>query len=121
MARDAVTITTVALNAETAEPAGTAVTPANGQSIAAGGDTRGLLIRLACTAAGGCTFTFQSGSKPPAETASAGDLAVTMANGDESWVALEGARFVQSDGSIHIDNGGSDTGTVQAFRVAQGG
>lgn len=119
MARDAVTVTTLGLNAGTLEPAGTAISVANGASVAAGGDTRGLLIRVAATTGG--DITIQSGSKPPAELASNGDLVQEVATNDERIFVVEGARFIQADGSIWIDFEAATAGTVWAYRLPQGG
>lgn len=122
MARDAVTLTSLSLNGSVVQPAGTAITPANGASIDVGGDARGVIIRVANTAASALNVTFQSGNKPPAELASLGDLVEQIAatSGVEYFV-LEGGRFIQADGTIWADFDTGMTGTIMAFRLPQGG
>lgn len=122
MPRDAVAITSLALNGSVDQPAGTAINVTNGASIAVGGDASGVIVRVANTAASALNVTFKAGSKPPAELASRGDLVEQIAatSGVEYFV-LEGGRFAQTDGAIWLDFQTGMTGTVMAFRLPQGG
>lgn len=118
MARDAVSITTLTLNAGTDEPAGTAITPANGASIPAGGDTRKLLIRVTNTHTSPHTVTIRAGVNPPAFRKGLGDASVTLAaTTGVAYLTVESARFVQADGSIWLDFDSGMTGKVMAFRL----
>ena len=118
MPRDTVAITELDLNAGTAEPAGTTIVPANGASIAAGGCTRKLLIRVTNTHAADHTVTVRAGVHPPAFRSGLGDAAITVpATSGVRYITVESARFVQPDGSIYLDFDTGMTGKVMAFRL----
>lgn len=122
MPRDAVAVTSLALNASVDQPAGTAINPTNGASIAVGGDASGVIVRINNTHATLAKIaTVKAGVKPPAELASRGDLAESIALTGTEYLVLEGGRFVQADGTIWIDFEAAMTGTVMAFRLPQGG
>lgn len=116
MPRDSVTITTLALNGGVAEPSGTTITPANGASIAAGGDTRKLLIRVTNTHTSDHTVTIRAGANPPAFRSGIGDATITVpASTGVRYITVESARFAQADGSIWLDFDTGMTGKVMAF------
>jgi len=118
MARDNVTITQMEINAGVAEPAGTAIVPANGASIAAGGDTRKLLIRVTNTHSSDHTVTIRAGVNPPAFRRGIGDAAITVpATTGVRYITAESARFAQADGSIWLDFDTGMTGKVMAIRL----
>lgn len=113
MARDAVTITDLSLDAGTTPATGTTIDPANGVSIAAGGDTSRLLLEISQTAEADKDITIVAGT---GFRAGLGSLVLTL-NAATSLVAIESARFAQADGSIHIDFETGTTGTVKAYRL----
>jgi hypothetical protein len=119
MARTVVTVTTLTANAGTTEPAGTTADPTNDHSIDPGGPTDLLLIRLANTNGTDRVATVVAGDSPPALNTGQGDLAITVpATTGVKWVGpLESARFIQSDGLIHVDLAASFAGTVTAYKV----
>lgn len=122
MPRDAVAITDVPANAGTAQPAGTAIAPANGANIAGAKDTSRLLVRVTNTNASPRTVTFKAGTgNPPAARKGIGDLAVQLpaTTGDRLFL-LESARFVKSDGSIDVDFEASMAGIISAVRLPKG-
>lgn len=121
MARDAVAITALTSGAGTAQPAGTAITPANGANIAAVGDASRLVVRVTNTAAANKDVTFKAGGNPPALRSGLGDLTVTVpATTGDSLVVLESARFVKADGSIDVDFAAGHTGVLSAVRLPKG-
>lgn len=119
MPRTAVTVTTLTANAGTAEPAGTTADPTNDHSVDPGGPTDLLLIRFANTNGTDRVATIVAGDSPPALNSGQGDLSITVpATSGVRWVGpLESARFIQSDGLVHVDLAASFAGTVTAYKV----
>lgn len=121
MARDAITITSLGINAATANPAGltidsTVVT--NDMVVNASGNTRGLLLQITNTSGADKVVTVKAGDNPPAFRAGLGDLEITVpATSGNVWISLESARFVQDDGTINIDLATGHTGVARAFRL----
>lgn len=121
MARDAVSITSLALSGGTAEAAGTTIVVANGANIAAAGETARLLLVVKNTNASDRVVTIKAGVNPPAALAGQGDLAVTVAaTSGVQFITLESARFAQADGSINVDFAASMTGSLAAYRLPKG-
>ena len=122
MARDAVTITALTIDAGTNSPAGTTIVADEGVTIAAGGDTDKLLIRITHTdtETNDATIVAPTDS-PQAVRSGLGSIVSEFAPGDGTAVVryfvIESARFAQSDGAIHIDFETLFTGTVAAFRL----
>jgi hypothetical protein len=118
MPRDAVTITSLALDAGVLEDAGTAISVANGSTIPAGGDTRGLLVVVKNTEGTTNVVTFAAGTGP---TSSLGDVTATIAaTTGVQFFNLESARVCQADGAIHADYEVGMTGTIHAYRLPDG-
>jgi hypothetical protein len=63
--------------------------------------------------------TIVAGDSPPALSAGQGNLNITVpaTSGDMTVAGLESARFLQSDGKVHIDLAASFAGKVYAIRV----
>lgn len=121
MARTAVTVTELTPNAYTARPAGTAADQANDHSIDPGGRSEHVVVEITQTAVAASTATLVAGNNPPALSAGQGALAKQMAQ-NEVWIIgpIESARFIQSDGLIHLDLDATFTGTIRAYRVPRG-
>lgn len=121
MARDAVTVTSLASGVAATTPAGTTINTTNGAVIAAVGDTGRLLIRITNTNGTNRVATIKAGDNPPALRAGLGDLAITVpaTTGDLSLV-VESARFMQDDGTILIDFAASMAGIISAVRLPKG-
>lgn len=103
------TITPVALS-QTAGTVATAatITAADGGVIAMGSNkSRNVVLHINNTAASTGTVNITVGDEPPAFRAGLGSVAVTVAGSTSAFMALEGARHVQSDGNINIDLGTS--------------
>lgn len=122
MARDAVTITELSPNTAATQPAGTAISAANGAVIAgAAGRADDILIRVTNTNGTQRTVTFKAGDNPPAIRKGLGDLAVIVpATTGDKVVVLESARFAQSDGSVEVDFEASMAGIISAVRLPKG-
>lgn len=120
MPRTAVPVTSLTPNAQNLTPAGTALDPANGHTIAAPPlRTSQLLIRITNTFAGTKLITFKAGgSNPPAVRKGLGDLAITIAasTGDNLFL-LESARFGQVDGTINVDIAAGAVGFITAIAL----
>jgi hypothetical protein len=121
MARDAVAVTSLSIDAGTARPTGTTVSVANGATIAASGRTRKLLVELTNTNATNRVATFLKGTTIEAVRAGVGDLAITCAQNIPQYVVIESARFAQTSGAIWIDFATDFAGTVRAYRIPKAG
>lgn len=117
MARDAVALTALAVNAATEEGAGVAINPANGDTIANAGQHRRLVLRVYNSAAGPKNVTLKAGVNPPAFRAELGDLVVAVTNAKTVMIPIESARFAQADGTILVDFEAGMTGTVWAYKM----
>ena len=118
MPRTALPITDLTENAGTT-PASSAVDPTNGHTIAAGGKTDKIFLRVNNTNAGAKNVTVKAGVNPPAFRQGLGDLVVSVpATTGERYIGpLESARFAQADGSISVDCEAAMTGTISAYRM----
>jgi hypothetical protein len=121
MARDAIAVTDLASGAGTTNPAGTAITPANGGNIAPGAKKGKIIVRVTNTNGTIRAVTFRAGVNPPAVRKGIGDLVVNVpaTTGDLLFV-LETARFQQADGSINVDYATGMAGIVSAVRAPRG-
>jgi hypothetical protein len=122
MPRTAVHVTTLTPNVGTADPAGTTLDATNNHSIAPGGPTEEFIIRITNTFAGTKVATIKAGTNPPADAAGQGDITVSLTDGSTTpQVAFVGpltsARFINSDGTVHVDLAASMTGKIEAFRI----
>jgi len=121
MADTAIPLTALALNATTANPAGTAIVHANDHVITLDRSSKSIAIRLTNTTASTKVFTVVAGDSPPAASAGQGDLTVALTDGSSTpqivWTVLETARFVQDDGVIRITVAASTTGNIAALAL----
>lgn len=117
MADTAVHVTTLALNASTANPTGTAIVAANTHVITPTKATSKLAIRLTNSFAGAKDFTILKGDNPPADAAGQGDLVISLAQNDVVFVVVESARFMQDNGTIRITVASSTTGFIEAIQL----
>jgi hypothetical protein len=118
MARTNIPVVEMVANSNIADPAGTAVDPANGHVITmANGGLEELYIEINSTFAGAKTFTFKAGANPPALSAGQGDLVVTLNAAVGIVGPLSSARFAQKDGSLQIDVAAAATGTIKAIHL----
>lgn len=118
MARTAVTVTELAAGTITAQPAGTTADPTNDHAVTVDFPLEELLLEITQTDATGRAVTIVAGDSPPALSAGQGDISQTIAQNDVYVVGgLESARFLQSDGTLHIDLAASFAGTIKAYRV----
>lgn len=118
MPRDAIAITDATPNGGVTQPAGTAIAPANGGTIANAGDTARLLIRVTNTNGTQRTVTVKAGVHL---RKGIGDLAVIVpATTGDKLLVVESARFKQADGSIWLDYEASMAGIVSVVRMPKG-
>lgn len=118
MARTPVTVVEMVPNSNIADPAGTAVDPANGHVITQTiGGLEELYIEINSTFAGVKTFTFKAGANPPALSAGQGDLVVSLNAAIGIVGPLSSARFAQKDGTLQIDVAAAATGTIKAIHM----
>lgn len=119
MARTAVTLITLSRTGATTD-AGTVADPTNDHVVdLAGAPLEEVVFRFTNTNGSDRVATIVAGDSPPALSAGQGDLAITVpaTSGDMTVAGLESARFLQSDGTVHIDLATSFAGTVSAVRV----
>ena len=125
MARSAITVNELARAwAERETP--DAIAKSGGHSIAAGSDFEKMIILVhisAGTGTGG-DVTIKAGTEAPAFRRDLGDLAIgaDLVADDEYVIGpIETARFIQSDGTIHLDiTDTSNTdlaGTIEAYSI----
>jgi hypothetical protein len=105
MSDTAVAVTTLTANTVSADvittaEGGTSVGAGDVAVIAAKGETRNLVITL--YGSGAATATVQAGDDPVAQRQGLGSAALTVPASDLLLVCLEGARFVQDNGTIRI-------------------
>jgi hypothetical protein len=105
MADTAVAITNMTMDTVTADiittaEGGTSVSAGNTAVITANGDTRNLIIGL--YGSGAATATVEAGDTPPALRQGLGAKALTVPSSDQLLVVLEGARYMQDNGTIRI-------------------
>lgn len=122
MARATVAVTDLVRNSSVASPAGTAIDATNHHALTVGSTAaRSIILRITNTTASTKIATVKAGDNPPADAAGQGDLAVSLTDGSTTptvkYVVLEGARFLQSDGTINIDIASGMTGFVAAYRI----
>ena len=119
MARTAVTVEALSRTGAAA-PTGTTADPTNDHSVDLGGyPLEEFIFRFTNTNGSDRVATIVAGDSPPAFSAGQGNLAITVpATSGDMWIGgLESARFIQSDGLLHIDLATSFAGTVAAIRV----
>lgn len=118
MARTAIPYTNLPGNAGIAQPAGTNVDVANGHVIAHA-DFERTVLRVTNTAGTDKVVTIKKGAYPPALASGLGDLQVTVAatSGVQLIGPFESGRFMQADGSLHIDLASGHTGTITALKL----
>jgi hypothetical protein len=118
MARTNIPVVEMVPNAQIADPAGTAVDPANGHIVSpAVGGLEEMYFEINSTFAGAKTFTFKAGANPPALSAGQGDLIVTLNAAVGIVGPLSSARFAQKDSSVWIDVAAAATGTIKAIHM----
>jgi hypothetical protein len=120
MARTAVTVTTMTASTFAQRPAGTTADPTNDHVVTIAGPLEEYLFSITQTDASARVATIVAGDNPPALSAGQGDLTQSMAQ-NEVWEisGLESGRFLQNDGTLHIDLAASFAGTVRAIRIAR--
>jgi len=119
MARTDVPIVTLSKTGA-ATNAGTVADPTNDHVIdLAGVPLEEIVIRFTNTNGSDRVATIVAGDSPPALSAGQGNLDITVpaTTGDMTVAGLESARYLQSDGTVHIDLAASFAGAVRAFRV----
>lgn len=107
MPRTTVTPTALTTNAATA-PASTTIDATlvtNGVAIANGDQADRFVLRVTNTHGSPHDVTVAAGDSPPAWAAGQGDVAFTVAatSGVQWFGPIETGRFLQSDGTIHLD------------------
>ena len=121
MARDAVTITALSLDAGVDAVAGTTITPANGATIAAAGNTHKLVLYVTNTESAGYDVTIKAPTdNPNAVRSGLGDLVYEIGAGEEAYFVIESARFAQTSGAIFVDFETGMTGAIAAYRLPAG-
>lgn len=119
MARTAVTVEVLSRTGA-ATGAGTVADPTNDHSVDLGGyPLEEFIFRFTNTNGSDRVATIVAGDSPPALSAGQGNLDITVpaTTGDMTVAGLESARYIQSDGLLHIDLAASFAGAVRAIRV----
>lgn len=121
MANTAVHVTSMTRNTALANPAGTAIVAANTHSITPTKATGKVLIRITNTTASTKIATITVGDNPPSDAAGQGVLDISLTDGSTTpqiaFVVVEGARFLQDDGTIVITVASGMTGFIEAIQL----
>lgn len=118
MSRVAIPVTTLSKTASTARPAGTTADATNDHFVDVSFPLEELVLEFTQTDATARSFTIVAGDSPPALSAGQGSITQSLAQNAVHLIAgLESGRFVQSDGTLHIDLAASFAGTIRAYRV----
>lgn len=103
---------------------GTAIVHANTHVITPAGPCDRLLVVVTNTTAAEKVVTFVVGDNPPANAEGLGTTTMTLAAGDSTpqmgLIVLEGARFLQNDGTIQVTVATSMTGFISAYQLPKG-
>lgn len=123
MATTAITPVSLTVNTASADKADAdgvvADTPADGWAIAISQPVERYLLKFG-TDGSGDTIVITAGDDPPAVLAGLGSLSITLAASDVKYVVVEGARFLQNDGTI-VATCGNAASKCTAFRMPVGG
>lgn len=125
MPRTAVTPTVLTANDATAEGAGTTIDGTlvtNGVSVALTHPLEEHILEVTHTSDAEKDLTVAAGDDPPADAAGQGALVEAFAAGNVTAVTkfvgpLTSSRFIQNDGTLHIDFETGFTGTLRVIRV----
>lgn len=127
-ARTNIPINQWGLDGSLADPAGTTISQANGNYVAAPGPNH-LILRVYNSAGSSYNVTVRAGGNGntasggaavavPFDMASTGDLTVAVAAGTTVWVGpFSTDRYTQADGTLSVDFSGSFAGTITAFQT----
>ena len=114
MARSIVPVTQLVRNGGTFVSSAGTIDTANGQVINAPSDT--LVLYVNNTGPAG-TVVFKAGDNPPALRGILGDESIDIGGTAAMYLTFETARFMQDDGTVNIDWGGSPTGSIAAYET----
>lgn len=119
MPRTAVPVTALVPNAGVATGVGTDVDPANDHVVTPPAKFERVFLRVTNTHAAPHDVTVVAGANPPALSAGQGNVAVTVpaTSGDMLIGPLESARFMQADGTLHVDIEADHAGKIWAIGV----
>jgi hypothetical protein len=118
MARDAVTVTDLSVDAGKDLVTGVAIDPAVGAELDIEGDFGKLLLWVSNTASAAYDVTVVAPTdNPHALRSGLGDLVYEVGAGEEAFLVVEGARFAQTDGALHVDFKTSMTSKIAAYRL----
>lgn len=117
MARTDVPLSELSVNSNLADPAGTSGDATNNHIIS-GAAPEEIVIRVVNGDTAAHTATVLAGASPPALSAGQGDLAQSVGASSTEWLGpFTSARFVQADGSLHLDLDADTSVTVTAFHM----
>lgn len=118
MARDAVTVTDLTIDAGTDLVAGVAIVPADGATLDLNGDFGKLFLYVSNTESAAYDVTVVA----PTDNAHAlrsglGNLVYEVGAGEAALIPLESARFAQTGGELYVNFETGMTGFIAAYRL----
>lgn len=117
MARTEVPYSALVGNSSLADPTPTTADATNDHVINSAKPER-TMLRAFNTAGTAKTVTIVAGDYPPALASGQGNLTVSVAASGIQWLGpFESGRFMQSDGTLHVDLESGFTGSLTAFLV----
>ena len=118
MARSIVPVTSLLRNDGTLVSSAGTIDTSNGQVINSPSNT--LVLWVNNTGPAG-TVVFKAGVNPPGLTSIVGDVSVNIGGTAALYFMIETAQFMQLDGTVNIDWGGSPTGSIAAYETRVAG
>jgi hypothetical protein len=118
MARDAVTVTDLSVDAGKDLVTGVAIDPAEGAELDIEGDFGKLLLWVSNTDSDARDVTVVAPTdNPHALRSGLGDLVYEVGADKTAFLVVESARFAQTDGALHVDFETGMTGFIAAYRL----
>ena len=120
MARTAVTITDLTIDAGTDLISGAVIAPADGATVNLNGNFGDLLIWVSNTESAVYDVTIVAGTGQEAVRSSLGNLVYEVGAGEQAFIVVSGSRFAEAGGDLLINFETSMTGFVAAYRLPAG-
>ena len=120
MARTAIAVTTLVADSSVLIPTATTISPTNNHilTLPTGVAFAEFFLVIDATFSGAKNYTIKAGASP-ALNKGQGDLVLALNRVKHRAGPFTSARFMQADGSIHIDVASGATGTIEAVVMPQ--
>jgi hypothetical protein len=117
MARDAVAVTALTIDAGTDLLEGVAIAPADGATLNLNGNFGKLLLWVSNTESAAYDVTIVAGTGQEAVRSSLGNLVYEVGAGEQAFIVVEGSRFAEAGGDLLVNFETGMTGFIAAYRL----